>query len=267
MSMNQANYVGLTGVRTPDEAEAAVTIFERNGFVPGASHVGMVGVLTAAERRFAGVREATRQVHDPKVMRDIFAAMRGLVLPMMHVELSKTEGNDDTFAAGLARTLEASGVYGADTCRHVQLNGFPAHAEVKALLRDFPHLRLVFQIRKELVARGGEAVVRALEPHGDAFSHALIDPSAGTGAEFDIGNAVDLHDLLRRERPDLALGFAGGFSPDNTRQRVASLVTETGNANWSIDVEGRVRDPETDALDMARFAAYVAAAAEGFRRA
>ena len=125
---------------------------------------------------------------------------------------------------------------------------------------------LVFQIRKELVAQGGEAIVRALEPHGDAFSYALIDPSAGTGAEFDIKQATGIYTLLRAERPELQLGFAGGFSPENTEQRVRILTDATGNTDWCIDVEGKVRDPKTDNLDPARVQGYAAAARNGFEK-
>ena len=257
-------YVGVTGIRTPKEAEAAVQIFEKHGLHSLADRTGMIGVLTAADEKYRGKTAATRHVQSMGILQDTFSALRGRMLPMLHVEIDKREANNKPFAAGVARILGESGVYQQNLCHHLQLNGYPAPGEVYTLLRYFPALRLVFQIRKELVAKGGEEIVRALNAHGDAFSYAVIDSSAGTGTEFDIQSVVQIQKTLRQERPRLQLTFAGGFSPENTKSRVQRLRAEIGNADWCIDVEDKVRDPKTDALDLPRFEEYMAAAKQGY---
>jgi phosphoribosylanthranilate isomerase len=256
-------YVGITGIRTPEEAIATADCFERAGFGPGADRQGMIGVLAASRDDYRGFHATTRYPESTHMLPVIFEAVRGRVLPMLHVEIHKTPVNEMPFADDIVRILDDSQLYIRDLCMHVQLNGFPSPVETNILHEEFPGINLVFQIRKELMQQGGDEILRALDDHGTAFSHALLDPSAGMGTTFDIDRAVKIYFQLRKERPDIDVGFAGGFSPENTESRLALLRSATGNVQWSIDVEGKVRD-SSDALDLHKVDAYVQAAKRGF---
>jgi hypothetical protein len=144
-----------------------------------------------------------------------------------------------------------------------QINAIPRpNPRELADFRGHRDLLVILQLHRSVLnrAQGPDDLVRYVEPYveRDAVTHVLYDPSEGLGSAFDPERAIRGVARLRAEFPGLSCGVAGGLAPENVRDMVAPLWAADRSIN--IDVEGRVRDPATDTLDVPRAVAYARAA-------
>jgi phosphoribosylanthranilate isomerase len=86
--------------------------------------------------------------------------------------------------------------------------------------------------------------------------HVLVDPSGGKGKDIDIGESIAVYKQLR-SKTSACIGFAGGFGPDNVEEKVSEYVKKIGTTRFSVDAEGKMRDPSTDAMDVGKVSAYI----------
>lgn len=109
-------------------------------------------------------------------------------------------------------------------------------------------------------------LLRYLAPYveGRSITHVLYDPSGGQGQQFNPQAAAATAIAIRQEFPQLHLGVAGGLDPDN----VSTVMRQLWSLDpaLSIDVEGRVRRPDTDELDLSRTIAYASNALKEAQR-
>lgn len=124
---------------------------------------------------------------------------------------------------------------------------------------------VVLQLHPGVLIHAGDDLnnlVRYVSPYAESGSitHVLYDPSGGLGRGFRPDHAMAAVARLRLAFPSLSLGVAGGLSAANVREIVELLWRADSRVN--IDVEGRVRDPLTDALLLDEVVAYVSAALE-----
>jgi hypothetical protein len=149
-----------------------------------------------------------------------------------------------------------------------QINAIPAPRPTE--LADFRRDRarrgqagmlMILQLHRSIVRSSPADLVRYVAEYvaHDALTHVLYDPSEGTGSEFRPDRAIAAIRELNREFPHLHYGVAGGLSPDNLAALVEPLWSI--DPTISIDAEGRLRDPTTDALDVSRAVAYARSAA------
>ena len=111
----------------------------------------------------------------------------------------------------------------------------------------------------------------AIGKYQDLVDYCLIDPSGGRGIEFDLEKSLKIYSELKRTSPDLTIGFAGGFTAENTASRLQNIVGGIGESNFSIDAEGGLRDKITekqgdDAVNIGKVEAYLKAASRIFKR-
>jgi phosphoribosylanthranilate isomerase len=252
-------YVGITGVTTEAELDYVLATYEANGFSSKDSHVGMVGFLASKSTAPGGKPRSGRHVADTKTLVELAAKSSSRALSVVHFECRDLP---DTFSGLLLPLLDQAYDEGL---RAAQLNATPSPDEVNRVRDAYPELTLIYQIRPDLLAHGPDAVLAEIGKHRGAFQYLLIDPSCGTGRDIDLPQAVLVAEALSKEFPDSSVGFAGGFSGENVEGRVKNLVESMRHCDFSIDVEGKVREPTTDLLDASRVEAYIQGASRGFQ--
>jgi hypothetical protein len=206
-------------------------------------------------------------------LRDILRTAHELgAIGMLHFELHKTWPGTRGDAHDVLSLLRA--VSKDSTVPAVQLNGLLFPDEITEIHRE-SGAPVVFQLRKELGARGESEVLRYLEQVAGSVSKILVDPSAGTGEAINLKSALDLCSAIEARFPNtFTFGFAGGLGGAqpaqmaHTTQLVESLCKELTNANFSVDTETRVRipggTPGCDVLSLDLCESYFAAVSEGF---
>jgi hypothetical protein len=119
---------------------------------------------------------------------------------------------------------------------------------------------MILQLHRSIVRSSPADLVRYVAEYvtHDALTHVLYDPSEGTGSAFRPDRAIAAVRELKREFPQLHYGAAGGLSPENLAALVEPLWSV--DPTVSIDAEGRLRDPATDALVVPRAVAYARSA-------
>jgi len=86
--------------------------------------------------------------------------------------------------------------------------------------------------------------------------HVLVDPSGGKGKDINIDESAIVYERIR-SKTSACIGFAGGFGPDNVEEKVSRYVKKIGTIRFSIDAEGKIRDPKTDMMDIGKVTAYI----------
>lgn len=274
-----AHYVGITGIQDPAHVQPLIAAAERHTIGPTHSHTLMLGCLVSASTL---KNEAPVNTHRPDrhvatltTLREILHTSQTLgALGMLHFELHKewpgTSG-DAAQVVSLLRLLSKDSLVPP-----VQLNGVLLPEEIVEIHKESGAL-LVFQLRKELSARGESEVLTYLERIAGSISKILMDPSAGSGEKIDLTAALDLRVAIEARFPGVfTFGFAGGLGgaePQqmaHTSQVVRTLCEELTSTDFSVDTETRVRVPGpipgTDVLSLELCERYFAAVRDGFQK-
>jgi len=115
----------------------------------------------------------------------------------------------------------------------VQINvSWPEPEDIKEIKINHPKLKTILQVSN----------FSSLEERikGYYVDYILIDTSRGEGVDFDIDEAIRIYNTIKKNNSAL-IGFAGGFSPENVRERVYFLKEKLDTRDFSIDAEGRLR--------------------------
>ncbi|TSC59817.1 MAG: hypothetical protein Greene041662_388 [Candidatus Peregrinibacteria bacterium Greene0416_62] len=269
------HYIGVSGVQTPKEADGAVQIFHRYGFVPGATHTNMIGVLTSPAVLSHGeplhMTKKWRHAQDFRTLVETLNATKGRGLPMVHLELPKPDSPDDPTAADSATVsimlLRRLRDEGADPA--IQLNGvLPAKDIVR--IAEETGAAIVLQLRQELLRMGIDYILRYIAEARPGIAKILIDASVGSGIALHPDTAVYWQNLLENYfgLDAFTYGHAGGLQESNTQGIVTAIAAQVGNA-FSTDIESGARRPSenTDTLDVSENGAlerYVQAVRRAF---
>jgi len=239
--MKQKAYVGITGPATKDEIKAVVEEFDKNGYTMSSPHVPMLGYLVSYKTLNW---QATNDRRYPKVaeLKDLLKTADNKVLTMVHYNSKEMP----TLAGQISRIFD--GVYQEGLCRALQLNiAWPDPYQVKLVKKEFPEMRIVFQIsRKAAANKTPKQIVEGMKEYGDTLSYALIDPSGGKGIEFDVKESLQVYQELKAAFPSLTVGFAGGFNGKNVADKLKKIIDGTGDSDFCIDAEGGLRDKLSD---------------------
>lgn len=256
------NYIGITGVQTPEQLQEISDFTEQIGLHTHATHQVMVGALCSKEM-FANRKLNSRHVGSLDDLGEMMERGGKHILKMLHMEIDKDPSNHDLFAQSADWLLAVSW---QENCRAMQVNGIPLPMEMKFLRGLRPELRIVYQVRQKLLRAGMPTLVEHMQRCGvgQSVHDALIDPSGGTGVLFPISTGVEQYKALHSEFPTMQIGFAGGFTPDNVQERTRELAHKLGHNLFSIDVETGVRNEKDDSLNMGKVKEYLEAAKEGF---
>ena len=136
----------------------------------------------------------------------------------------------------------------------LQLNIAWPDPMILKLLRAKPGIQIVLQVGDrafEMIRHSPERLATKIaEEYDGLIDRVLLDPSGGTGKEFDPAEIAEYLSALKKTRLDFGLNFglgvAGGLSSKNLR-RVEPLLSEF--PDLSIDAEGRLRNSD-DQLDL-----------------
>lgn len=257
-------YIGITGFMTADEISklraATPNMLHRDAGFP---HVFMCGIL-------ASWKSLAHQAVDQPGRYPKLEDIHRITLPGMldYGDYLKVEyfihynSKQPELDKQLRRLKEVCG----------RVNGFqlnivwPVADELKRWREDFSFPpRLVIQVsRKAYEAAGAtpQALVRMLRAYDGVMTDILYDMSGGRGVEIDPASALPvLEELHQVFGASTRIGVAGGLGPE-TLWKLEPLIERY--PGLSIDAEGRLRDPATDALDHERAKAYLTQATRMF---
>ncbi len=235
--MKAQPYVGITGPTTTEEVEFCVKEFQAAGYTMSSPHVPMLGFLVSY-KTLSGEPGNRRY---PK-----FADLPGLLeraksdtFPMIHYNSREHE----TLADQVSRVFDPN----YDLCKFIQLNVvWPNVQEVQLMKRRFPKLQVILQLSaRAMEFRSYEEILDKVARYEDNIAYVLIDPSGGAGLEFQLGHSLFLNHKLRERFPYLTIGFAGGLSGENVRNKVTEITKRTLDQDFCIDAESGVRDKIT----------------------
>lgn len=246
-------YVGVSGVMSRAEVEAALAAFHRCG------RQLMVGVL-ASEKTVAGL--ANRYPRRYPKREDIAAIFSDdpHCLNLVHVAVDDTDG--------VPMALEACMAVGGPHCHGLQLNlRWPTSRVVeislqhalRRFIRDQPSARLVMQLRSADI---DVRLARATAAHEAGATDVLLDASGGRGQDIDVPSTALAVQQIRRACPDLGIGIAGGLCAETV-----PLVANAIASDISIDAEGKLRDGADGGgnLSLDKVSAYLSAVGEALK--
>lgn len=106
-----------------------------------------------------------------------------------------------------------------------------------------------------------KCIVARVGQYGSSINRVLLDPSGGCGVPMNVDRLRPVVEGLNHAFPNLGIGVAGGLCAE-TLLSIAPLIEAC--PTLSIDAEGRLRNPDTDELDMGRVEGYLTAAFDLF---
>lgn len=252
-------YVGIAGVTAPEQAVALANQFEAAGFARGGARMGLVGYCITGEMLRGAQAPSPRYARLDAL---VAAAQAAATFGAHAIHYVAGDAMTPSCASDLRVLFLDTGLYATGRCRVLQLNQattLVAPDDLAQVKDAMPALEVIVQVGCDdlaCTARGALAErLRAFAPYTAVF---LIDPSQGRGRSFDVAPLRDVLTELRAAFPAVALGFAGGLSPDNVAARMATFASVSDGA-VSVDVESGVRDAR-DQLDFARTGAFITAA-------
>lgn len=269
-------YVGLTGISTRIEAQIVAEEFVKNGFSNESSHIPMFGILmsekTLNDLPPKGLK--TPNIKYPN-WRPIKSRMKELAkygLPMIHYTTKEKETLPEQVKKIFRGLYHDGSLYDENICRAVQLNiGWPKPGHLEEIARELPELMITFQLSSKAQADySPEEIAEKISPYKDFISYVLIDPSGGRGKDFDIPKSLDVYNAVKEKFSSLVLGFAGGLTGNNVKEKCFNLISKIGK-NFCIDAEGGLRVQEicldeqyNDDLDLEKVRKYISASGEIF---
>jgi hypothetical protein len=258
--MKAQPYLGITGATTADEARAISIQTNSTVFPSDRSHLPMQGFLVSA-KTLSGESTTNRRYPPVAKLPELLASSGIETLRMIHYNSRQTDS--------LSKQIQIlfDPLYNSALCRSLQLNiPWPPIAEIGKIKESFADLLIVLQISRGMLdADRAQTLAKKVEDYRDLISYALIDPSGGRGERFDLDQSVTLFLELNSKFPDLTVGFAGGLNDENVAQRAQALKSAIGSSNFSLDVEGGVRNKCSDVygddlLDLKKCRGYIQSA-------
>jgi hypothetical protein len=213
-----------------------------------------------------------RHVPNKETLVDILRETdRHQVIGMVHFELHKSWPGTPDDGEQVLELLQYLASH--DLRPPLQLNGIILPDDIQRIHRE-GGIRIVLQLRKELVARGEAELLHYISTVSSAISTILMDPSAGAGAAIDLAPALAVMREIEAQRPNMFhFGFAGGLGGSNHAERALTtdLVGELSGAipdgAFSVDAETKIRamvdGSETDRLDLSLCSHYFQAVRAG----
>ena len=242
--MQPEPYIGITGPVSIKEVEDICKEFSNAEINMISSHSPMLGFLVSY-KTLSNQPTENRRYPLVKELPDLLKATNYEVLTMIHYNSKEMS----TLADQIAKIFEFGGVYQDDLCTALQLNVvWPDIDQVAKIKNQFPDMQIVFQASHKATAdKTPEEIAERIKKYGNSLDYVLIDPSGGRGIEFDLDSSVALYSELKKQTPNLRVGFAGGFTGENVAPRIKELTKRLGEDNFCIDAEGGLRDKITEA--------------------
>jgi phosphoribosylanthranilate isomerase len=255
------SYVGVSGISSVREAEEVVDAFYTDaGFSAMGSHVPMMGFQVSYKCLERGYSEGNNRVPMLDELPNILKAVEGKVFSTVHYYTK----NKDSLLKEVWKVLNTESIYYRVLVGGLQINGvLPTPEQFGSIKHAFPELKLILQLSPKTVGTMHvNDIAKSLSNDYAGVDYVLIDPSMGTGKEFDVNVAVETYHMLRTNCISAGIVFAGGLNGSNVSSKVRSVSKAIGTTEFSIDAEGGLRDRlgdgyGNDALNMEKVRAYL----------
>lgn len=233
--MRPKPYIGITGFKKRAEVEAVLAAH------PADSEFSvMIGAL-ANDRSIHGEPVKNTKRYPAKDDLGKIFVRHPKALNLVHFNTRKqAKLLDDMFYALL--------LAGSD-CQGLQLN-IPWPSE--RVLRDFQKYcqsdwckTIVLQCGKKALDEVGwspRKLVEQLKRYEGLVDHVLIDPSGGTGRDFDSYFACLCFGAIGRALPDMGLGIAGGLNSESFGRLLHPILGAFPDLSFSTDTETGARN-------------------------
>lgn len=241
--MRPRPYIGITGFM--DAAQVAEII----NLIPlRSSHLIMAGVLVS-DKTLRGLPHKKYPERYPAVenLKEIFRAFPRM-LNLVHFNTHEPKK--------LFEDLQLAQRLAGPHCHGFQLNVvWPSPTAIAKYRATAPAGRqtVVLQCSAlallEVGANPRKLCVRLKEYEG-LVDYVLIDPSGGTGTDFQVLPIIAYVRELFAEFPTLGVGIAGGLCGQNVSSQLDIPFRYFGRTGLSVDAEGKLRDPQTDKLNI-----------------
>jgi hypothetical protein len=234
--MKYEPYVGITGLKSREDVNAMNQLFLYAGFFePESNHTPMFGYL-CSEKKMANKSDTSGRGPSPNHLAELTELAYPTVLTMVHYHTR----NHDNLAEQIDEVFSLNKLYENNHCRALQLNVvWPRVSEVEKIMQQYPEMEIVLQLSKKAMDQPVEEILKQAQEYDHLVSYTLIDPSGGKGIPFDVKNSVELMNQLKRVMPTTRIGVAGGFSPQNVKERI-KLIGEQFQKDFCIDAEGNL---------------------------
>lgn len=251
-------YVGVTGFMSKDEIIRIMSVFPEES-----NRLLMAGILASTITLNGGKPERFfGRYPDVSNISKIVVPNRQ-VFNVIHFN-DKTKDDVKILDQLVELTKHAKGKLDG-----FQLNiSWPSPHIINPFVATFSYVKIILQIGsgafKAVDSDPVKMAKKIRDDYGKGISYVLIDPSGGTGKEFDTEMVLAcLRALEKYCDPSTGFGIAGGLSYDNMDKLLAPIVKEFPNI--SIDAEGKLRNKETDTLNIERAVQYVGQANKIFK--
>lgn len=246
-------YISLSALSVPDDVRSIDAMMQRDGFVLPDSHDYLLGISVDRTTAHAGLPTPPRKLTNLDLAKSISDEI-GLPAELaIHFECyyrnQDFEIKGDVFEFSRVRTapfadavLNVADSVRQDSLRALQLNGVIYPEDLRKIHQARPDLKIIYQLRRELVDRGETDIIEHLKACRFGIHHVLLDLSAGRGIPIDPSEATQLISIVRGVDPDLQIGIAGGLSSVNVRGIYRAVHAAAGHV--SVDTETAVRDAD-----------------------
>lgn len=246
-------YVGATGFTTTWDVEEAIDYFYK--YRDGKPHVFMMGFLLSHKVIDLGTHpdewKRGRYPDLTKIVHLLESAEYDDVFRVIHYN---TKSND--IYKEVSYFLKELGWKNIVDGIQFNVQFPPSREEIDLIASEFPKLKIILQINNGAFVKYAnfDDIVNAITDHN--ADYILIDPSAGSGKDIDIGASVDQYHAVK-SRMNSMIGFAGGFTPDNVRERVSMYKQLLGSGErFCIDAESGLMD-DKNKMDMNKVEMYL----------
>jgi len=245
-------YIGVTGFTSRDDIESAIdtyfTVLDSS-----ASHDFMAGVLVSHHSLSKDGQSSKHPARYPAI--DLVPELLGTIksiggkhaIATVHYNTKNPYLHDD-----VGKLIDVLGT----SIDAIQFNvGFvPDECELRKIKALLP-ARIIVQINNTIASEHGTSFI-ATSVSSLPVDHVLIDPSGGKGKNIDVDASITMYNALH-EKTTACIGFAGGFGPENVEEKTREYIQKLGTTRFSIDAEGKLRNPVTDVMDMEKVIEYL----------
>ena len=248
--MKAKQYIGITGPVTNEETKFICNEFKNSGYRMDTKIIPMLGFLVSYKTLN---NQPTENKRYPKLkeISNLLKETEGKVLTMIHYNSKEI----NSLSEQINKIFEE--IYENKLCRALQLNiPWPEIKQVEAIKKQYPEMQIVFQAsQKAMEKKTPSQIADGIKKYSDLINYVLIDPSAGQVKQFNLEASTTVYSQLRKQCPNLTIGFAGGLSPENVINKLIEIYQhpklietryEIRESNFCTDVEGAIRDKISD---------------------
>lgn len=247
-------YIGITGVRTPEDMAVCASTMQESGLSETSSHIGMTGLAYHQPSIDKGKLLGPIYFDSPDALLPTLAASRERTLNMMHYTPPASGFTADAVEYAVIPTY-------AHGCQALQVNGQYTPQDIRELRTRYPHLKTVYVVDRALMQEDGEIITTEAARFRQLAEYIILDPSGGQGRDMNVTRSADIAKRIEDAQLDMTVIFAGGNSSSNIEERCTKLRDALGHNNFGIDAEGKLQTAERK-LDHNEATTYVQQAAK-----